>query len=255
MDNMLNSTLFAALMFIGMLGFLEMGRRIGRWRLAQDPEGADKGIGAVDGAVFALFGLLLAFTFSGAATRFDHRRDLIVQEANAIGTAYLRVDLLPASAQPPLRALFRQYVEARLATYSDVGDHTKVSSEYALSLKLQDDIWKLSVPAAREAGTSVLVIPALNDMFDITTTRKAAAQTHPPSAIFLTLFGLGMAGSMLAGYGMALSGTRQLLHMLAFTLAITATVYVIMDLEYPRLGLIRIDAADQLLRDVLQGMK
>jgi len=78
---------------------------------------------------------------------------------------------------------------------------------------------------------------------------------HSFSLPELLLFGLGMAGSMLAGYGMALSGTRQLLHMLAFTLAITATVYVIMDLEYPRLGLIRIDAADQLLRDVLQGMK
>jgi len=220
MDNMLNSTLFAAFMFIGMLGFLEMGRRIGRWRLAQDPEGADKGIGAVDGAVFALFGLLLAFTFSGAATRFDHRRDLIVQEANAIGTAYLRVDLLPASAQPPLRALFRQYVEARLATYNNVADHTKVANEYTLSLKLQEDIWKLSVPAAREAGMSNLVIPALNDMFDITTTRKAAAQTHPPIAIFVTLFGLGMAGSIPAGCGMGRRGTPELAQIPAVTVAV-----------------------------------
>ena len=107
-------SLLALGLFVGMVLLLELGRRIGVRRIANDPEGAQAGTGAVDGAVFALLGLLIAFTFSGAATRFDERRNLIVQETNDIGTAYLRLDLLPASAQPGLRDLFRRYVDSRL---------------------------------------------------------------------------------------------------------------------------------------------
>ena len=93
-----------------MLILLEVGRRIGARRLAEDPMGAAAGVGTVEGAVFALFGLLIAFTFSGAAARFDTRRQLIIEETNAIGTAYLRLDLLPVDAQPGLREKFRRYV-------------------------------------------------------------------------------------------------------------------------------------------------
>ncbi len=90
-------------LFLGMLLLLEVGRRIGGRRMAKDPAGALAGIGAVEGAVFGLLGLLIAFTFSGAGTRFDTRRQLVVEETNAIGTAYLRLDLLPAALQPALR--------------------------------------------------------------------------------------------------------------------------------------------------------
>ena len=83
-------------LFLGMLLFLEIGRRIAVRRMREDTGTAGEGVGAVDGAVFALLGLLIAFTFSGASSRFDTRRQLIVEETNDIGTAYLRLDLLPA---------------------------------------------------------------------------------------------------------------------------------------------------------------
>jgi len=76
--------------------------------MKEDPEGARAGAGAVEGSVFGLLGLLIAFTFSGAAFRFDARRQLAVEETNAIGTAYLRLDLLPADKQPALRDSFRR---------------------------------------------------------------------------------------------------------------------------------------------------
>jgi len=258
MDTTLKFIFSAAAMFFGMIAFLEIGRRVGQWRAAQAPAGADEGISAVDGAVFALFGLLLAFTFSGAASRFDHRRTLITQEANAIGTAYLRVDLLPAASQPPIRALFRQYAEARIARYKEYADEAASHAEYLRGVKLQGDIWKLAVEgvnAATSPPVAAQILPALNDMIDITTTRLVAAQTHPPRVIFFMLFGLSLVVSLLAGYGMSGSKTRQWLHVLAFSTAITATVYVIMDIEYPRSGLIRIDPVDQLLVDVLNSMK
>src|SRR5687767_8679615 len=89
------------------LGALEIGWRIGRIRHKRDADGAAAGTGAVDGAIFALMGLLLAFMFSGAASRFDARRSLIVEEANTIGAAYLRLDLLPAESQVQLKEDFR----------------------------------------------------------------------------------------------------------------------------------------------------
>src|SRR5512136_2423342 len=102
---MMPATLFAVCWLVAMLLMIEMGRRAGLRRLAQDPAKGTAGLGAVEGAVFALFGLLIAFTFSGGASRFDSKRQLIAEEANDIGTAYLRLDLLPATAQPALRAL------------------------------------------------------------------------------------------------------------------------------------------------------
>ena len=93
-----------------MLLLLEVGRRIGIREISRDAGGEQAGVGAIESAVFGLFGLLIAFTFSGAITRFDGRRQLVIEETNAIGTAYLRVDLLPTGAQPALRDSFRRYL-------------------------------------------------------------------------------------------------------------------------------------------------
>ena len=96
MDYALFASLFTLSLLFGMLLCLEVGRRIGLRRRAKAAGGAVAGSGAMEGAVFALLGLLVAFSFSGAATRFDARRQLIVEETNAVGTAYLRLDLLPS---------------------------------------------------------------------------------------------------------------------------------------------------------------
>jgi hypothetical protein len=259
MDAASNPVFFAAFLagglFLGMLAFVEVGRRLGTRRLAGDPEA---GTGAVDGAVFALFGLLVAFTFSGAGTRFDARRDLVTKEANAIGTAWLRLDLLPADAQPALRKLFREYVDARLSTYGDVANREATAAEYARSLGIQGEIWKQAVAASATAPTTagaMLVLPALNDMIDITTTRLMAARTHPPPVIFALLFALALGCSLLAGVSLAKSSRRNWLHMTAFAAITAVTVYVILDLEFPRLGLIRVDAADLVLIELREGMK
>jgi hypothetical protein len=98
------AAIFGAI-FGAVLAAIELGRWLGGRQRRASPGTADDGLGAMDSAVFGLFGLLLAFTFFGAASRYDQRRDQILAEANAIGTAYRRVDLLPAGAQPELRGL------------------------------------------------------------------------------------------------------------------------------------------------------
>ena len=243
-------------LFLGMLLLVELGRRVGARRLADDPEGARAGVGAVEGAVYGLLGLLIAFTFSGAAARFDARRQLIVEEANDIGTAYLRLDLLPAEPRAQLQEKFRRYVDSRLETYRKLPDLRAAEAELARSVGLQNEIWTLALNSARAEAppATMLLLPALNQMIDITTTRTAAARLHPPSVVFLMLGVLALVSSLLAGYGMAGGKTRSWLHMLAYAAITTGGVYVILNLEYPRLGFIRIDAFDQVLVDVRKSM-
>jgi hypothetical protein len=244
-------------LLFGMLALLEVGRRVGALRVRQDPEGAKTGAGAMDGAVFGLMGLLVAFTFSGAASRFDTRRQLIVEETNDIGTAYLRLDLLPSETQPPLRATFRRYVDARLAVYQKLPDVAAAQRELAESNRLQKAIWNQAVSACRAASSpavTTLVLSAVNTMIDITTTRTMAMRMHPPTSIFVMLFGLALGSALLAGYGMGASRTRSLLHMCAFGAVTALAVYVILDIEFPRMGLIGVQAFDQALVELRTSM-
>lgn len=233
---------------LALLLMLEIGRRIGRRRFAADPEGAEKGLGAIEGAVFGLFGLLLAFSFSGATDRFATREDLINQEVNDVGTAWLRLDLLPVAAQPPLRQNFRDYLDARIATYRLLPDFQASAAQHARAIALQTEIWGHAVAACQTSGvspaTASLTLAALNSMFDITTTREAASRRHPPMIIYVMLVVLALGGALLIGHGTGGAKSRSWLHWLGYTVIISATLYVILDMEFPRFGLVRVDAAD-----------
>jgi hypothetical protein len=253
----LSSVVFSLSLFLGVLLSLLIGRRIGVRRVAQDPEGARAGVAAVEGAVFALMGLLIAFTFSGAAARFDARRHLIIEETNAIGTAWLRLDLLSAASQPAIRQGFRDYLDARLATYRNFPDQLVARAELAKSVRLQGEIWKRTATATHEPGmqqATMLLLPALNEMFDIATTRVMATGMHPPVVIFAMLFGLSLIAALLAGFAMVGGKAPSWLHVIGFAAVMAISVYVILDLEYPRRGLIRVDAFDQALVDLRASM-
>ncbi len=248
---------FVAGLFAGTLLFFEMGRWIGFRQLAKRPEGGETGLGALEGAIFGLMGLLIAFTFSGAASRFDMKRQLIVQEANAIGTAYLRIDLLPAASQAALREKFRKYLDSRLAFYRKLSHAETATVEAEHATALQSEIWAEAVAASREASTPaamMLVVSSLNEMIDITTARAVARQTHPPGIIFTLLIVLALICSSFAGYGTA-GKTRSWFHVLGFVTVLAITVYVILDLEYPRVGLLRLDTTDQVLIQLRSTMK
>jgi hypothetical protein len=244
-------------LFAAVVALLELGRHLGIRKRAKDPEGATKGLGSLEGAVFALLGLLIAFTFSGAADRFNHRQELIVHEANAIGKAYMRLDVLPAAAQPGLKEDFRRYIDARLAYYHKLSDPAGAEREFAEATEFQRIIWKNVVAASQQAGNPAvmtLVLTALNEMIDMTAVRSEALHSHPPLTIYIMLVGLVLAAALFAGYAMAESNDRSLMHVLGFALLMTAALYVIVDLEFPRRGLIRIDAADKILVDVRRNM-
>jgi hypothetical protein len=249
----------AAILFVGILAALATGRWIGKRTIARyGPSGAPA-LGSLETAVFALLGLMIAFTFSGALSRFDARRAQIVEEANAMGTAYLRLDLVPASAQPKLRETFRSYVDSRLETYRRLPDIAAAKAELEHTQALQGQVWSQAIAAVRMPGSPPaaewLVLNALNDMFNFTTARTAATMMHPPVVIYAMLIGLALASALLAGYQTAGEKAYDWVHQLGFAGIVALTVYVILDVEYPRLGFVRLDAIDQVIVNVREGMK
>jgi hypothetical protein len=258
MNTFVEIIMITAGLFIALLVCLEAGFRLGRWNYQRSPDTAYEGIGAIEGTVFALLGLLLAFSISGAAGRLDTRRELIVQEANDIGTAYLRIDLLPPDQQPALRSLFREYLDVRLSIYEHLDDDALREQTLTRMSALQAEIWSAAVAAgeanARES-TRLLLLPAINDMIDITTTRRVALSTHLPALITLLLIGLSLVAAVAAGYSMSKRQVRSWIHMIGFAALVALTLYVVLDLENPRSGLIRLDSADQVLYELRDSIE
>lgn len=244
--------------FIVLMAALEGGRIIGARRAKTDPETAAEGLGPLEGAVYGLMGLLIAFTFSGAAERFDARRDLITAETNAIGGAYLKIDLLPPAVQVKLRKDYRDYVDARLAAYKDTLNDDYTDHANKRVVELQELIWKQSVAgsmAVPSPAVATLVLSSVTDMIDVTTKRAVALVMHPPIIVYV-LLGVVMLGSaLLAGYGMGAKRTKSLLHTIGFALITTTSIFVIVNMEYPRVGIVRIDASDKFLIELRDSMK
>lgn len=257
MSKIVIASLSAAALFLGVLLCLRIGWRVGRRRLAELGENSHAGLGSVEGMVFAMVGLLIAFTFTGAANRFDTRRDLISQQVNAIGTAWLRLDLLDPSTAGALRELFREYVDGILA----VGNTAAVPEASARHLAAVADtearIWKRCLEAVQSDPGRPLVqglLPAINAMFDLTQMRVLSARHHPPLAIYLMLGFLILVSALLAGFAMARTPRQSPLHVIGFAAVMALSVYLILDLEYPRLGLIQIGKFDQALRELRASM-
>jgi hypothetical protein len=250
---------FCLLLLAGMLVLLEVGRRFGVRRRPKESEGERGGLGTVEGAVFALFGLMIAFTFSGAASRFNEKRMLIAEEVNCIETAYLRLHLLSHSAQPALQQLFRRYIDSRIETYRRLPNMAAAEMEMAESKKVQEEVWNHAVAATvlpdSNPSSGLLLLSAINNMIDIATTRTMALQIHPPRIIYALLFGLGLICSLLAGFRMSSGQHRSWLHILGFAVLTVTIVYVMLDVEYPRAGLIRLESADQLLVNLRAHME
>jgi hypothetical protein len=152
--------------------------------------------------------------------------------------------------------LFRKYVDARLNVYRQLPDVAAAFAAIPASIEIQEEIWRQAVSAAKASpGSNIILLPALNAMIDISNTQTMEAQLHTPIMIFVILFVVALISALLSGYGMAASQSTNWIYMICFAAIVAITVYVIIDIEYPRLGLVRIDSFDQALVDVLKSMK
>ncbi len=249
------SVVTCLVLLAGMLALAELGLRLGRRVRASD--GAAEA-GPIEGAIFALLGLLLGFAFAGAMARLDERRELVVHEANAIGTAYLRIDLLPPEDQPPLRALFRTYLDARLGIYDAIDFGADPAPAIKEAGRLQGDIWDAAVASSLktpESPVAALVISAINDMIDVTAARAVALHTHMPAAILALLLGVALISAFVAGYAMKKAGRWHFFYAAIYSIAVSLTIYTVLDVDNPRAGIIRLQAADQALRELQESIR
>ena len=245
-------------LFVAMLLSLEVGRRFGVKQGERRGADARVGVGVVDSAVYGLLALLLGFTFSGAAQRFDHRRELIAEQVNATGTAWQRLDLLAPDQQMTTRDAFRRYVDALIAWYGEAPGSIETVREPKQVTQAMNSLWSLSVAAClTKSGepARVLLLPALNDMFGSVDRERLARRIHPPAIVFVMLGIAALATALFAGYGLASGKSRSWIYMLGIAAAVSIATYVILELEYPRLGLFRVNAMDQALVELRATMQ
>jgi hypothetical protein len=247
----------AVLLFIGILLFLEIGRRYGLRQNEKLGKDSRTGVGVVDSVVYGLLALLIGFTFNGAAGRFDKRRDLVVEEVSAISTAWDRLAMLPAESQGLVRASFIQFVDALMASYdADPGTEKQTNARREVR-RAQSALWATAVAACttKEGERArMLVLPALNEVSDAVDKEYVAQRIHPPGLVWVMLGVAALAAALFAGYGMATSPRHNWMYVIGVAATISVATFVILELESSRLGLIRIDSIDQTLVELRATM-
>ena len=227
-----------------MVAAAEAGFRIGQRlkRLGAD----DSPLGTMQSALLALLGLLLAFTFGMANARFEMRKELVLTEANNIGTASLRMDMLREPWRSRSREMMLQYVRDRVEFYSNPETSDDQEALIALVSSVsahQSGLWEQAVAAAASDPHDHMValyVDALNAVIDIHSSRIAASRNHVPETTLVLLGILAIACAMSLGQSCGSSGHRHFGATTVFSLLITLVVVVVMDLDRPRRGYIHV---------------
>ncbi|MDO8876405.1 MAG: hypothetical protein Q8M24_07015 [Pseudolabrys sp.] len=201
-------------------------------------------------SMLGLLALLLAFTFSAALQRYDDRSRAVVAEANAIGTTYLRVQLLPRGMHDDVQALLRQYLDNRIQEGGvDFADAAKRQSLLQQAKRIEAQLWSQAVSAAEQDGrpvTSGLFIQSLNELIDASGTRKAANDRHVPEVVIFLLFATVLITTAILGFASGIAGHRVTLAAFVLVMLITLVVYLIIDLDRPRRGSIQVSQESML---------
>lgn len=250
-----SSIAIAVTLFFVIILFNEIGFRIGRFIQSQTDDEMKSLTGSIQASILGLLALLLGFTFSMSMQRYDHRSMAVIDEANAIGTAVLRVQLLPALYQKEATELFQKYVDLRIS----VGqlDLTKRSERDKFKAKisdLQNKLWAIAIMAANDDPRPVTTgafIKSLNDVFDAQGKRNALLQMHVPEVVLLLLFIVFVSSGGILGYSSGLGGKRIVAPVVLVSFLITLIVFIIIDLDRPKRGLIQVN--QDVLKEVFQG--
>jgi hypothetical protein len=219
---------------------VEGGFRLGRYRRRRSEQEDRPPVGEMVAATLALLAFLLAFTFGLAASRFEVRRGLVIEEANAIGTTSLRAGLLPEPHRSDVRSLLREYVDVRLEAVQP----GKLSRSIGRSEELHARLWAQAVAVGEKNSGSIVVglfVASLNDVIDLHAKRLAlGVRNRIPGTIWTALSFVAIIGTSVMGYHAGLAGSGRSLALLALVLAFSAVVTLIADLDRPQEGLLRV---------------
>jgi hypothetical protein len=232
--------LFVALFVLLTLACYEIGFRVGQ-RRRQDGDRGEDGDGAtgiIVGSILGLMAFILAITMGMAGDRFDNRRGLVLEEANALGTLWLRSGYLPGSASSDMRDLIAEYIPLRIAP----SGQAQLAANVERSEELQADMWAIAEDVAREAGSDVnaLFIESLNETIDLHTSRVVAGlyARVPPTILWLLIGGVALSLGMV-GFNAGLTGRRSPVTAILLIVALGAVVTLVVDLDRPGDGFIR----------------
>ncbi|MEO6168535.1 MAG: hypothetical protein ABIO46_15615 [Chitinophagales bacterium] len=238
-------------LFVAMILFAWLGNTAGkRWRRSDDGKESEEksGFGSLEAGLFGLFGFVLAITFAMSGNRYETHRNVLVQESNDIGTAILRADLYPDSIRQAFRIDFKEYVEARIAYYEAQADISKIMEARAQSDQLSSKIWDRATDMSKQPGMLVpsnQMIPALNAMIDITTTREAGLKATIPDIIIISLFILALIVTFVAGFSSPGIRKKDWMIIAGFDLLTSLIIYITLDIGRPRRGLINSDVGQE----------
>lgn len=244
-----NETLIAGILLALLLAATEAGFRIGRRDKSRIDEKTRSQISVLQGSVLGVLGLLLGFTISMAVSRFESRKQIVLDEANAIGTAYLRTSLLPEPDRAYIAGRLRDYLDLRLE-YSRAGDdETTLKNADAVKMareqlaRVQNDFWTRAVSRAQQNPNPVttgLLLQSLNQVIDLDAARWMALNNHVPETVVHVNTFIAVLAIILVGYSFGLGGQRHLFSVCLLAIAVTATLIVIIDLDRSRQGLITV---------------
>lgn len=237
-----------------LLLFAEAGYRIGTAARRRNPDAASGHSGSVQGAVLGLLGLLLGFSFAMAVGRHDTRRLLAVEEANSIGTTWLRADFLGETRDKEARALLRRYTAHHLTAYKSSHDPAVFRQHMDESTAIQNQLWQIAREAAAEKPDAVTTsfINTLNETIDLQTSRLAASRNHVPGAVWLLLFIVAACGAWASGYGCGTGGDRSAFSQVIFPLLIAVVITLVADIDRPLRGMIGV--SQKPLEELLETM-
>lgn len=239
------SITISIILFVTIIIFNELSYRIGRIVQSRNDEEVKNLTGSVQASILGLLALLLGFTFSMSMQRFDNRTVALIDEANSFGTALLRAELLPEEKRGEVLKLLNEYLKLRVA----IGkiDLTKVEKRQSYNdkiISLQKKLWDVTVEITQidsRPVTTGAFMQALNDLIDKQGKRNAVLSSHVPEPIMFLLFFVFIASISIMGYSSGLSGKRILAPLILVTLLITLIVFIIIDLDRPKRGLIKVD--------------
>lgn len=225
---------------LGVLIAIEAGFRLGKYRCRLAEPETTGPVGTIVGATLGLLAFMLAFTFSLAASRFEQRREMVVEEANAIGTTFLRAGLLAENQVVPVRQLLSDYVSSRL----EVVQSGNVEQALSLADQLHHKLWEQAELAGREQPNSVaigLFIQALNETIDVHSERVLVGlRSRLPLVLWGALLLLTMLSMAGVGYHEALAKSKRSPATLVLVLSYMIVVTLIIDLDRPHEGLIKV---------------
>jgi hypothetical protein len=217
---------------------VEAGFQLGTYRRRRSDQEKEAPVGAMVGATLGLLAFLLAFTFGLAASRFDARRLVVLDEANAIGTTYLRTSFLPEPGRAEIRKLLREYVDIRLEGVQS----GKPESAITRSSEIHTALWQNAATTAEKASNAelaALFIDSLNSVIDLHSKRVLVAlRSRVPIIIWAALYGVTVLAFAGIGYHVGLSGSRRSIAVLALAIAFSGVIFLIAALDRPQDSLI-----------------